>query len=197
MVLDCAPFELSLNPLFSVRLRFFLLAGAVMASSVGAADAPRTTMQQMQGVYKARFPNGTIDGRERWISEDIVEIVPMDPSHIYFRAELAFSNGHRCGVSGAATYQQGGFVYRDPKYDTAFQQRCVLQLHLTGTDLVLNDADPQSGHSTCQQYCGMRGSLRDYRIARSKRRTIRYLPRLKASPQYQQALQQIAEPSLP
>lgn len=171
---------------------------AIMASAVAftalAAEPPATLMQQIQGVYKQRFPSGTIDGKETWTAEDIVEIVPMGPHHVYFRAELEFANGHICSLSGAAAYEEGGFVYRDTEYDAVWKQRCTLRVRLTDRSLQLTDVDTKSGEATCRMYCGMRGSFSDYRIARSTRRTIRYLSRLRASPQYQNALGQTAPP---
>lgn len=178
-----------------MRFQALMLIAATAAITATAAEPPNTLMQAFSGVYKNRFPNGTIDGKETWMSEDIVEIVPIDARNIYFRAELQFSNGHICSLNGAAAYAHGGFIYRDAEFDPIWKQRCVLRLRLTDKDLQLTDLDPESGASTCRMYCGMRGSLSDYRIARSSRRTIRYLPRLKASAQYQNALGQIATPA--
>ncbi|WP_462386376.1 beta propeller repeat protein [Acidovorax sp. Q11] len=178
-----------------MRFQALVLIAATAAITATAAEPPNTLIQAISGVYKYRFPNGTIDGKETWTSEDIVEIVPIDARNIYFRAELQFANGHICSLSGAASYDRGGFVYRDAEFDSIWKQRCVLRLRLTGKYLELTDPDPETGESTCRMYCGMRGSFLDYRIVRSSRRTIRYLPRLKASTQYHNALGQIAAPA--
>ena len=148
-------------------------------------------MQQMQGVYKHRFPNSTFDGKEKWISEDVVEIVPMDDRHIYVRAELAFGNGHSCSINGAATYENGTFVFHEALENAYGPQRCTLRVSVDPKLLRLTDVDPNTGDASCRMYCGARGSLSDYTIGRSARREIRYLPRLKASTQYQEALRQI------
>ena len=162
-----------------------------MAPAEEAAAPAVALMQQMQGVYKYRFPNSTIDGKEKWISEDVVEIVPMDDRHIYVRAELAFGNGHSCSINGAAAYESGAFVFHEPSQPPYGPLRCMLRVSLGEKHLQLTDIDPSKGEATCRMYCGARGSLSDYTIARSARREIRYLPRLKASPQYQEALLQI------
>lgn len=174
-------------------MRLLLITSALcLCTNLAQADAsPPQHMQAMQGVYKQRFPNGTIDGKEKWMSEDVVEIVPMDSQHIYVRAELSFANGHVCSISGAASHTSKGFVYQAPAPDPVWKTQCTLRVTLTPKDLVLSDFDETTQQSTCQMHCGARGSLHHYAIERSTRRPIRYMPRLLASPQYQEALQQL------
>lgn len=160
-----------------------------------AADAP-TMMKALQGVYKHRFPNGTVDGSEKWMSEDVVEIVPMDNRHIYVRAELAFGNGHRCSIHGAAEFNHGQFTLYDPMDNADGPQPCTLRVSMDEKFLRLTDIHPDTGNASCRMYCGARGSLSNYTIARSARRDIRYLPRLKASTQYQEALRRITTSSV-
>ena len=52
---------------------------------------------------------------------------------------------------------------------------------------MLSDED-----GSCQAYCGARGSLSEDSFPLSSRRAIRYLPRLKASSEFKEALDEDA-----
>lgn len=170
-----------------------LLTLGLTAMPVRAEPGATAVMTQIQGVYKHRFANASADGTERWTSEDVVELVPMDAKHLYVRAELAFANGHSCSISGAAAFEDGAFLLREPEAQRMGPQACVLRLEVGAQELRLTDLDRSGTAATCRMYCGARGSLSDYRIARSARRDIRYLARLQASPQYQDALRSLGQ----
>ncbi len=155
-----------------------------------AADMPSASLiNELQGVYKHRFMNNNSPsgGAETWQAEDIIEIVPFDDSHIYIRASLEFINGHMCGIWGIAEYENGTFVYREPKEPSDESPSCTLKISATKDDLMLTDADTND-IPTCRMHCGARGSFYHYSIARSSKRRIRYLDRLKASRQYLEAV---------
>ena len=167
-------------------LAFLAVAPAWAADPVGL-------IADMEGVYKHRFKNGSVPSStgdvETWMSEDVVEIVRFDDSSVYVRADLNFFNGHVCGIRGIARFDpvKSAFVYRAPSRAVDGESECQLSVGLQGKELVLSDRPYAGGPATCSAYCGMRGSL-DYRIARAKKRTIRYLERLKASAEYQAAV---------
>jgi hypothetical protein len=144
-------------------------------------------IDEMQGVYKYRFKGSNADGTETWKAEDVIEIVPIDGSHIYFRAYEEGANGHNCHIFGVAAYEDDAFVYHDPKYSTIWNQRCSLRISLTKTVLKLSDVAGSNGESTCPMYCGARASLSDFSIARGSKRKIRYLDIVRASRQYKEA----------
>lgn len=153
-----------------------------------AADRSSAALiEELHGVYKFRFKNGLVTG-ESYQSEDIVEIVPFDDSHIYIRAHLEFANGHQCSIWGIAGYEDGTFVYREPENTSIMTPSCTLKISATKEKLILTDVDSATGHSTCSSHCGARGSFFNYSIARSSKRKIRYLERLKASSQYLEAV---------
>lgn len=170
----------------------------LMLLTMGAASAeapPAKAMKEMAGVYKHRFMNGIItpgkapmEADTPYESEDIVEIVPYDDTHIYVRAELQFYNGHTCSISGMAGYEQGRFVFHDPEKAADGGPPCTLAVTQTKDSLVLTDRLAPEGAATCRQFCGVRGSLTDYSIARDKRRPIRYKDRLVRSREYQKAI---------
>jgi len=60
-------------------------------------------MKKIEGVYKYQFKNGTVhDGS--YLSEDILEIVPVSKNTIYFKEKLECFNGCQCQVYGLAKY---------------------------------------------------------------------------------------------
>lgn len=146
-------------------------------------------IQEIQGVYKSRFINRIFTTGELYQSENIVEIVPVDDSHIYVRAHLEFANAHQCAIWGGAEYENGSFVYRKPDELNDDSPPCVLKISKTKDKLVLTDADNNTGTSTCSMYCGARGSFLDYAMDRSSKRKIRYLKKIKSSPQYIESIE--------
>lgn len=149
-----------------------------------AADKSSAALiEDIHGVYKFSFKNSLVTG-ENYQSEDIVEIVPFDGAHIYIRAHLEFVNGHQCSIWGIAGYEDGIFVYRDPEESIYGGPSCSLKISTNENSLMLSDIDNNTGLSTCSMNCGARGSFSDYSIAKSSKRKIRYIERLKASSQY-------------
>lgn len=167
-------------------LAFIFLLAPVCSEA--ADSSPAALIEELQGVYKFRFMNSLVTG-ERYQSEDIVEIVPFDDSHIYIRAHLDFANGHQCSIWGIAGYSNGAFVYRDPEKFSIERPPCTLKISTTEKNLVLTDIDSSTELSTCRWYCGARGSFSNYSIARSSKRRIRYIERLTASSQYLEAVE--------
>lgn len=148
-----------------------------------AAGPAGDPVQDLAGRYYRQFANGTVSG-EKYTGEDIVEIVPVTPRAAYVRLSLDFFNGHVCGLYGIATVDRDTLVYRDPRDPGEGGKPCVLTIRRAGAKLAWNDAE-----GSCQSYCGARGSLNGDLPFASKR-PIRYLPRLKASRQYREAIEE-------
>jgi hypothetical protein len=187
-------------------LKPFLILMAFVVPAVAGNVPPAEAMKQMEGVYKHRFKNGIItpgkapmEADEPYESEDIVEIVPHDATHVYVRAELQFYNGHSCSVAGMAGFENGKFVYHDPEPPIASEPACVLTLVQNKDTVTLTDRLAPEGAATCSMHCGARGSLSNYVMPKSTRRPIRYLKRLVASREYKKAVEDLAkyEASLP
>ena len=161
--------------LASVATLVAMIAGA--SSTVSAAPLDPATVA---GVYKHRFPNGSVFG-EKWISENILEIDPVTPTSAYFKAHFEFFNGHQCGLHGVADVEGDALVYRDRAEDaSAIGGRCVLTLRVTARQLIFEDPD-----QLCKQmYCGVRGGWNGITIERRTRRPIRYLELLIHSDDY-------------
>jgi len=162
-------------------LALSLILGAGASHADPAADK---LIGEIEGVYKHRFQNGLVTG-EKYESEDVVEIVRVDPDRIYVRAELQFFNGHECSISGIAKYDGGKFVYDAPADpDTP---ACHFQVGVDGKAIRFGDADGACRASRC----GARGGLDGYTIGRDSKRRIRYMDRLKASTEYKQAVSEL------
>ena len=155
----------------------------ILIGLAAIAAAPASPVDSLAGRYSRHFQNGMVDGSKYW-SDDVVEIVPVDATHAYFRADLQFYNGHSCAISGIARAAGGKLVYREkqPSYDGG--PTCRLTITTKGKSLLLDDGD-----GGCQSYCGARGSLTglDF-IPLSSKRPISYMAKLKGSSQYNDAI---------
>jgi hypothetical protein len=166
-----------------MRFHAALLAlGLGLGLGVAHAQPPADQLiGEIEGVYKHRFQNGLVSG-EKYLSEDVVEIVRYDDSRIYVRAELQFFNGHECSISGIARYDGGKFVYDAPAEPDL--PACHFQVGVDGK--AIRFADPEGACRPSR--CGARGGLDGYTIARDSKRKIRYMDRLKNSTEYKQAV---------
>jgi hypothetical protein len=155
----------------------------ILLGLMAVAATPSSPVASLAGRYSKHFQNGMVDGSKFW-SDDVVEIVPVDAAHAYFRADLAFYNGHSCSIAGVAKAVGGKLVYREkqPMYDGG--PTCRLTIATKGKSLLLDDGD-----GGCQTYCGARGTLSGFDfIPLSSKRPIGYMPRLKRSSQYKDAV---------
>lgn len=148
----------------------------------GIAAAPSSPVTALAGRYSAHFKNGLISG-ERYFSDDVAEIVPVDASHAYVRFALQFANGHSCSLAGVAKAKGDSLVYVEPAGKMYGDVRCTLTIARHGAKLAWDDNE-----GSCRTYCGARGSFIHDDLPWSSKRAITYLPRLKASRQYRDAL---------
>lgn len=155
----------------------------ILLGLAAIAAAPASPVASLAGRYSKHFQNGMVDGSKFW-SDDVVEIVPIDATHAYFRAELAFYNGHSCSIAGVAKAVGNTLVYREKQASYDGGPICRLTITTKGKSLLLDDGD-----GSCQSYCGARGSLSGFDfIPLSSRRPISYMARLKGSSQYKGAI---------
>jgi len=158
-----------------------IAAGLVATLSVAAGPAAvPDPVRALAGRYSHHFVNGDVDGGAYW-SDDVVEIVPVDPSHAYFRIELAFFNGHSCGLSGIARARGARLDYRVPP--DGEPAGCHMTLSHRRGRLNLDDHG-----GSCHASCGARGGYAAEGLPWGSRRPIRYLARLRASTPYRSAL---------
>ena len=154
----------------------------IAAALAGAAAAPASPVIRLEGRYAHHFTDELMDGTS-YPADDVAEIVPVDPTHAYLRFALNFANGHTCSLAGVAEARGDALVYTEPADRTVEgQKRCTLTVRRAGNTLGWTDGD------SCKSYCGERGSFDGGDLPWSSRRPITYLPRLKASREYRDAL---------
>lgn len=168
-------------------------------ATLALAQNVTTPIEQFAGVYKIRKPNGIYNGVDKkgeqiidkFVSEDVLEIIPYQPDSLYFRKETLFFNGHPCGINGIAKQTQPN-TYLFDDYEADSQLRCKLQISISDSKIEFKDVTPRDDsfkwQSACQSYCGARGNIEDS-WPRNKRRDIRYLPRLKNSVEYTSSIE--------
>lgn len=157
-----------------------LLAALALTAVVAGPASPVTALA---GRYTKHFQNGFADGSKYW-SDNVVEIVPIDATHAYFRAELDFFNGHQCSIYGVAKAVGKKLVYSE-KEETGSGNICKLTISASGKDLLLDD-----GEGSCKAYCGARGTFSNYRFIKlASKKPITYLAKLKGSEEYKGAIE--------
>ncbi|HBF49104.1 MAG TPA: hypothetical protein DDX04_00495 [Massilia sp.] len=168
-----------------------LVCAALLALPAASSFAADDLAGSIEGVYKRRFMNtinaGADRPAERYLAEDVVEIVRQDADHLYLRAYLEFANGHTCSVWGIAGREGEDFVYRQQSMPAGGEAPCSLKVSVQPGKIVLDDRDA-AGLATCRAKCGARGTLSGYTIERKARRPIRYMNRLQESRQYREAV---------
>lgn len=144
-------------------------------TTLGNEAASDALITKIEGVYKTQFSNALIDGT-KYKSENVLEIVRVSKSSIYFKAHLEYFNGHVCNILGLAKYSTlDKFTYKE---DT-----CHFLISADSDKINLDD-----NGGTCKDFCGVRGSLSKIDFPISKKRLIKYMERLKKSEDYKNAL---------
>jgi hypothetical protein len=162
-------------------MRLWLIAGlALLSAPVLAADS--LNLDQVAGVYKDRFKSGLIDG-STYDTENVLEVVKVSSTEAYVRFRLQFYNGHLCAHYGISKVEGADLVYRKRMDDN---ETCVLKIRFGKDKVVISEED-----GVCRSYmCGVRGGLAGIDFDTKSRRPIRYMSRILASRQYQEAMQE-------
>jgi hypothetical protein len=147
------------------------------------AEPGLAPLERLAGVYKYRFTNGDVSGQS-FVSENILEVVPVAPDAAYFRVHLEFFNGHICALWGVAHLEGEALIFETPVEYSDPPSVCRVEISADGGGVTLRE--PTFEHH-CSYYCGARGSM-SAEWPYSSRSAIRYLKRLRASPQYAEAL---------
>lgn len=160
-----------------MRRAALILAGALL---LGAAGAASFDPARVAGRYSRHFQNGLVDGSTYW-SDDVLEIVKLDPRRAYVRTRLNFYNGHECSIFGIAHAERDALVYRE-REPNGEGGHCVLRISATRGGVRLDDG------GSCHDHCGARGGLNGVDFDRKSRRPITYMDPLKRSSEYRAAL---------
>jgi len=171
----------------------WIAMGCAFSASMEAADSSakdqdevsrsQQFLEQVAGVYKDQFENGDVSG-DKFQSENILEVVPVDNHAAYVRMHLEFFNGHVAAIYGIARYSDHNSLIYDN--EEPGENHCVVEYVWTRTDVTVRaDYEKTPG---CSNYHGARGTLNAAHFKITKRRAIRYLQRLKASSEYKSSL---------
>lgn len=176
--------------------KYFLLIGMyfILPLTAFADENPaEVLLNSIIGVYKNRFENMSYDGsNEKFMSEDVIEIVRYSSDQIYFRVELTFANAHHCSAAGVAKYTNNSFVYESREKPFSFSDSpCIIKIWRDNFKLYISDRIVEGGDGTCTHSCGARGSLSDYQIDLSRRRKIKYMPLILNSREYKGSVQEL------
>ena len=161
------------------RLTLLLTAAGMIAASPSMAQ--NLDIGKIAGVYKSPFKNGNIDG-DKYVSEDILEIVRVSPTAAYVKTHLEFFNGHVCNIHGVADIERSALVYHGP--DNVEGKPCELSVKIERGKITLNDKDGHCAIGTC----GNRGMYNGTAFDLNRRRPIRYMDILLRSDDYKSAI---------
>ena len=168
-----------------LRMITLLLASQLTACAL-AQSAPQ--MAALAGRYDKHFKSSAAD---TGYDDDVLEIVPITANSTYVRIHTATPHGSICGFSAVFWREQSDWVYRAHGTATAVNSattNCVLKMKPTRTAINFEDVGGE-----CRAYCGAGNDLETKGLfLRSSRRRITYLPRLRLSHQYLEALAQNA-----
>jgi len=147
------------------------------------AWAQTIDVNSVAGVYKSVWHGCSDDEcKERYRSENILEIVKHSRSSVYFRTELTFASGHACHLWGIADVEGDALVYHGGA--NSEHKQCVLRLHISADQIALEDHDYACQVDSCSATGGYSGASFEL----TTRRTIRYTPRILASKEYAEAV---------
>ena len=155
----------------------------VTIAETSSGENSKEFLDKIAGVYRNRFTNHFVRPEDgTYQSEDVLEVVPLDEKTAYVRMSLQFFNGHSGAIYGVATIQGRTLVYDNTKVGA---DHCVVQ-YIWGNKEIVTKADYDETPG-CSYYHGARGSLNGAQFKRSSKRAIRYMTRLKASKEFQEA----------
>lgn len=171
-----------------MKIALILLALALPAT---AADSPSTRLiKDLEGEYPHSINAGKAG--QTFKSDSRVALLRHDDSTMYVHVALTTADGQRCTIAGVAVFENGAFVYRDPRAPLSGDQ-CTLTVAQAGEALRLSDRIAGKGAGTCSAFCTSRASLGDYAIPMANREKIASPGRIKASKDYVKAVKAFEE----
>ena len=143
-------------------------------------------LKNIAGVYKIKHRVELMDKPNSYDDkEDILEIVPISGVATYVKIRTYFTNAHKCAYQGVFEYKASNeFIAVSKPYSR--DNICVLKMTVDAKKIRFFDESPVP--YTCQSYCGSRGQLTATDFSNKSKRRIRYLPRLKNSDEYLEAV---------
>ena len=160
----------------------FVLAISMVGQTSRSTSESGVFLARVAGVYKMQFQNGFVGG-EKYQSEDILEVLPVDEHAAYVRMDIEFFNGHSGSIYGIATYGKNSLIYDNGKPG---DEACVVE-YIWSAEKIVTKADYEKTPG-CTYYHGARGSLDRVEFLVKKKQTIHYMQRLRDSQQFKDAM---------
>ena len=171
----------------------YFVFGCLFFSSTFATDVVNTSsekfLKRVAGVYKDHFQNGDVDG-DKFNSENILEVVPVDKNAAYVRMHLEFYNGAMEDFYGIAAFDGYSSLIYDNGEDG--KDHCVVEFTWS-KDFVTTTFDI-SKTPGCTYYTIPRGSIDGARFEMKRKKVIRYIQRIKNSKEFKKAMELYQEP---
>ena len=171
------------------------LSVALLVIKYPLLNAAEALIARIEGVYTRSHEVSAVDGGVE-TAEDVVEIVRYDATHVFVQIMARFDNGHSCGLSGIAPFEDESFVYRTRQFILDGEPTCTIKVQLTGDELRITDRLKPNGTATCSGFCGARGNLSDFAIARRQRRPIQDPTILKGSAAFAAAVEEFTKDTM-
>lgn len=183
------PFNMKKNLSFYLVLVICFFACAAIASTSTSTNEEKL-IANVSGVYKNRFESEFLvdaykNQHEKYVAENILEIVPYSKNEFYFRTHLEFYGGIVRGLSGIAKYTgKNTFFYQTNEVS----ETCNFQIIFKEEDIEFTYEPANADHTTCTPETS--GPLRGKFFKRNEKRAIKYMPRLLASEKYMKAIKE-------
>jgi hypothetical protein len=163
-----------------LRKAILLLVLLSSAAVLGQQTTPKNFLAKVAGVYKEHFMTPSVGG-EIIEAENILEVVPINDHAAYVRIELQV-NGRPARLWGIATYNKDSLIYDDR---TDGPNHCVVE-YVWSSKTVTIKVDYQK-YPGCRVYHGVGTHMSDVVFSIGRRQEIRYMQRLKASKEFNEA----------
>ncbi len=168
---------------FSRAVAAVILSACAVAGAIGAESMPPAQFfARVAGVYKESLPGRL--GTDGPLSENILEVVPVDEGHAYIRVQLELRRGAMGSIYGIAAYNgRDSLVYDNGKGGS---EQCALAL--TWTKLAVSTLPTLRKTRGCRDYAAAHGAPDKISFVVARRRDITYLQGLKDSREFKAAM---------
>ena len=145
-------------------------------------------LDSIAGVYKPKFQitvfNGDNDKDDIFDVENIFEIVPIDNVAAYVKLKTITTNGHTCGMQGIFKYSGSNTLSYIDTSSEAFHGICRMKMNIDNNHIEFSDTNGECK----RQSCGARGGYDGLGVPLKLKRKIKYMDLIKASEEFQQAV---------
>ena len=100
----------------------------ILVTKYPLPNAAEALSTKIEGVYARSHEVSAVDGGME-TAEDVVEIVRYDTTHVFVQIMAHFDNGHSCGLSGIASFEDESFVYRTRQFILDDEPTCTLKVN--------------------------------------------------------------------